>query len=520
MRLLSWIAVLFVAFGLSACSLILDTEAQNCTQDGDCAGETICQAGVCVHTDGGQFDGQDDGDGGTGDGDQGTEDGDDPSGDDGLEDGGGDGCTNVCTDGESVCEFNQARVCAVVGTGCTDWLVTEVCSPPDTICDDTGAQAECLICDPCTTIGYTDCLGNFSRSCTAVAGGQCWLVESDCADDIPEICALGGTCRAPGSCDNASCNAPGPHFAAMSYDANDFGRELGNRGQAVVEDSLRGLTWQGCPVGTTGDMCTGTPTKMDWTAAISHCQALEWGPTDAASYTDWYLPDRFELHTIVAYGQTGPAIDEALFPGNTNAYYWSSSTMATDASSAWKVNFFQGNLNGTSKTAVGGPSVRCVRRTTTEIHFGERFSREAGGPATEFLVTDNVTGLIWQGCPLGFDGMDCLNPLEDPGSHVVWPKITAGDAGALCTGLNWGGIASGWRLPNIRELASIADDRTYGPATYSNAFPYDHTVDTEFWSSDSRPTYVFTVDFDEGKVGETNAGVGTALARCVYDPSP
>jgi len=76
----------------------------------------------------------------------------------------------------------------------------------------------------------------------------------------------------------------------------------------------------------------------------------------------------------------------------------------------------------------------------------ERYSRDV---ASEPLVTDNFTGLLWQGCVAGKSGTDC----SDAGELRNW-----WDALSYCDGLVWAGF-SDWRLPDSRELQSIVKYR-------------------------------------------------------------
>lgn len=66
-------------------------------------------------------------------------------------------------------------------------------------------------------------------------------------------------------------------------------------------------------------------------------------------YSDWRLPNRGELHSIVNYSKHDPAIDSIYFP-NTQIYeYWSSSFGVKNTTSVWTVNFSYGyDGNGTT----------------------------------------------------------------------------------------------------------------------------------------------------------------------------
>lgn len=108
-----------------------------------------------------------------------------------------------------------------------------------------------------------------------------------------------------------------------------------------------------------------TPSTKRWdTQAIPDCEALEY-----AGHTDWRLPNVKELASIVNYGNWSPSIGEATvgtsgtgapFLNTQSDNYWSSTTYAVSATSAWLVYFGSGSVNINSKT--GSNYVRCVRQ--------------------------------------------------------------------------------------------------------------------------------------------------------------
>ncbi|MDI7269494.1 MAG: DUF1566 domain-containing protein, partial [Myxococcota bacterium] len=105
----------------------------------------------------------------------------------------------------------------------------------------------------------------------------------------------------------------------------------------------------------------------------------------------------------------------------------------------------------------------------------ERFTRTVPA-ATQPVVSDNVTGLQWQGCPAGMtgDASSCSGTAALP----VWT-----DALVYCDGLDWGGFDD-WRLPDRYELQSIVDyGVASGPRINVAAFP--GTPAAWFWSSSS-----------------------------------
>lgn len=100
-------------------------------------------------------------------------------------------------------------------------------------------------------------------------------------------------------------------------------------------------------------------------------------------------------------------------------------------------------------------------------------------------VKDKVTGLIWQRCSMGqtWDGITCTGTA----TKHTWQQ-------ALTIAKNLG---NGYRLPNIRELNSIAEHQCYDPSINSKIFP--NTPSQLYWSSSPQVTTyngVWGVHFD------------------------
>ncbi len=113
------------------------------------------------------------------------------------------------------------------------------------------------------------------------------------------------------------------------------------QGDVIVTDTETALMWQKTYV-----------SGKTWQQALSYCESLTY-----AGYSDWRLPDKNELASLVNYEKYNPASD---FPDMPSQYFWSSSTYASNTSSAWIVSFGYGYVNGGNKT--GSFYVRCVRK--------------------------------------------------------------------------------------------------------------------------------------------------------------
>jgi hypothetical protein len=123
----------------------------------------------------------------------------------------------------------------------------------------------------------------------------------------------------------------------------------------VVRDTLNGLEWQRCAYGLSGESCaSGSANTIDWKTALSHCEALSY-----AGHTDWRLPDRAELVSLVNLQRMNPSTDAEAFPSPPINHFWSSSSYVADPSSAWLTEFGVGKSSYLSKVEMH--AVRCVR---------------------------------------------------------------------------------------------------------------------------------------------------------------
>jgi hypothetical protein len=94
------------------------------------------------------------------------------------------------------------------------------------------------------------------------------------------------------------------------------------------------------------------------------------------------------------------------------------------------------------------------------------------------IVTDNVTGLVWQGCVAGLSGPLCSNEIEN--------TYTWSDALAYCDALEWGNQKK-WRLPDPYELISIVDRGSEYPSIDLSIFP--GTPSGALWTSATHADY-------------------------------
>jgi hypothetical protein len=127
------------------------------------------------------------------------------------------------------------------------------------------------------------------------------------------------------------------------------------------------------------------------------------------------------------------------------------------------------------------------------VQAANRYTVSADGQE----VKDNKTQLIWQRCPWGMTwSVNLCVGTAYPYTHEEALSYTNGKV---------------WRLPNVKELASIVD-RNYGnPAIDTLMFPA--TPSSIFWSSSPYPgegNNAWYVDFFQGKIsisGRSNSSL-------------
>lgn len=113
----------------------------------------------------------------------------------------------------------------------------------------------------------------------------------------------------------------------------------------IVYDKRLNLTWQ--------DDYEAQSVKKKWKEAKKYCANL-----NLAGFSDWRLPSIEELLSITDVSRYKPAIRKA-FKNMKGKYYWSSTSSASNSSSAWRVYFEYGDNNENSKSF--SQFVRCVR---------------------------------------------------------------------------------------------------------------------------------------------------------------
>lgn len=168
----------------------------------------------------------------------------------------------------------------------------------------------------------------------------------------------------------------------------------------VVVDSLTGLTWA---------RNAGLLGVCNWGAAVTNCNDLDYG-----GYTDWRLPNGRELHSLITWKYSNPALcnTDGSGPWTENTpftdvfadFYWSSTVVADHSDRAWSVSFYDGSVSaedGTNLYSVwpvrggfDGPisDLEVSPASATLNNFGDTVNLTAsGGIPPYYWSVDNIS---------------------------------------------------------------------------------------------------------------------------------
>ena len=270
----------------------------------------------------------------------------------------------------------------------------------------------------------------------------------------------------------------------------------------TVRDRLTGLVW------TMDANIAKFP--VAWQEALNYIVRMNRERT--FGYSDWRLPNRRELRSLMSHQMIQPALPEGhpfrkVFLG----WYWTSTTAAINTAYAWYIHMegarmFYGNkeqffllwpvrgegngvLPATGQTrchdASGGHIPCSGTGQDGEFLFGSAWP----SPRFEVMgdaVIDRLTGLCW------------LRTADLTGKQVTWSQALAAVAD-----FNQNAKKSAvWRLPNINELESLIDCSTHSPALPAE-YPF-RDVREGYWSSTTsmfEPDWAWALYLSKGAVG-------------------
>jgi hypothetical protein len=239
----------------------------------------------------------------------------------------------------------------------------------------------------------------------------------------------------------------------------------------IVQDKLTGLFWH---------INANLPEfPLTWKEAFEFIQ--EMNTSRLSGINEWRLPARKELFSLMSHQFVNPSLPKGhpfnhVFP----VYYWTQTESARLLDQAWYVHLgggkvYRGMKHGSYMVwPVSGQFVDPPFMKNRFIPYGDS-------------VYDRATCRYW------YAG----NQLNDGATN--WT-----DAIRAVEKLNETHEAGHgpWRLPNIRELESLVDDRNHSPA-FADGFLMN-TVQEGYWSSTTsvyEPRYAWVLYTRDGAIG-------------------
>ena len=316
----------------------------------------------------------------------------------------------------------------------------------------------------------------------------------------------------------SAADAPVPKTGqTISYSSGDDGDlELGvawpnprftDNSDGTVKDNLTGLTWL---------KDANALGQLAWETALTTCATVSngvYGLTDGSVAGDWRLPNARELHSLVDFGQHGPAVPDTAGTGQWTAggpftdvqslQYWSSTTYkgATGNAYFWyalygaiitankNTSYYAWPVRGTTSVTDPAPvpktgqtiSYSATGGDDGDLQLGVAWSNPRFTDNGDGTVLDNLTELVW------LKDTDALGQMF---WNTALTTCTAVSNGVY--GLTDGSVAGDWRLPNARELRSLCDFGQHGPAVPDTAGtgqwttekgPFTDVQSLQYWSS-------------------------------------
>lgn len=300
------------------------------------------------------------------------------------------------------------------------------------------------------------------------------------------------------------------------------GREIKCEGTGQDAESRRGVPWPAPRFDVQGDTVVDRLTGLAWLRDANVAEfPLTWQEArdhmvqmnrdQVAGHSDWRLPNRRELRSLICHQNKRPALpSEHPFINLFQGWYWSSTTAAISPAHAWYVSMDGGRMfyGGKDQSFMVWP-VRGAGNGVLPATGQTGCYNDKGAPVP--CTGTGQDGELVLGCPLPSPRFELsADVVIDRLTHLHWRReadltgaVSWEQALAAIARLNdQAGEPDDWRLPNINELESLVDCSASDPAL-SKAHPFMAVQDV-YWSSSTslfEPDWAWALYMSKGAIG-------------------
>jgi hypothetical protein len=257
-----------------------------------------------------------------------------------------------------------------------------------------------------------------------------------------------------------------------------------------------------------------TEFPMTWAEAFDFVQTLN--QDRYQNYGNWRLPNLRELFSLISHDRKNPSLpDHHPFENVFHGYYWSASTSARLPQQAWYIHLGGAKVyRGVKYASYMVWPVRSVDQQMVNVFFtGQKRCFDDQGNVISFnenplQYAAVQAGIEWPKPRFDING----DTVTDRLSGLIWTRnasysqdfINWKDAGHMIQQMNikmdFG--FNDWRMPHIRELASLIDLEMHSPALPAD-HPF-HNVEAFYWSGTTsiyETRYAWALYMQDGALG-------------------
>lgn len=308
----------------------------------------------------------------------------------------------------------------------------------------------------------------------------------------------------PPDLDNKSTDIPSPQADSRLID----------NGDGTVTDTETSLMWL------QDSACIGT---ADWQDSFAKIKDFNDNPasfscdTKNNTFSDWSLPNRHELRSLIEHSTDLPALPVSHPFVNVQPDYWTSTTAAYDPALAYTIFIGTGDIQVINKETQQhiwpvrpankqAPRERMTDQTQApvyrKIHSMFRSSGQqitVSWPAVRFsdqgdgTLIDNKSGLMW------LKDSQCFGKRKWGGTFQAIERLNKYPHRVGCK--EYTKRYEDWQLPDIATLAELTDGASGNPADWLTLQGAANVQARDYWSVTENPLniyYSWAFNFNQG----------------------